>query len=99
MTLTSSTAAAGGFFNKVLTGTLDVGFPATALATVQVAIFQIVIQNDPNSTQPVFIGNSLEGQFFQLNAGDNITLPVNNLNLIFARTDGTTQTINWIAMA
>lgn len=86
-----------GAYDGIFPGTKGVGFPAAAVWQEQLAILEVILQNDPGSAVNMFIGNAF-GQYFVLTPGQSITIPINNLNRVWAGTAGGAATLNWIAM-
>lgn len=85
-------------YNSFFTGTIGVAFPAVAIYQEQMKCFQVIVQNSASSAATAYIGNALNGQYFELAAGESITIPINDLNKIHAGTAGGAATINFIAM-
>ena len=83
-------------FDNMIVGTKGVGFPAQAIWQEQQLILEVIIQNDPASANNVLIGNEF-GQYVAVVPGQSITIPINDLNNIYAHSIGG-ATINWIAM-
>lgn len=83
-------------FDSMQTGTIGVGFPAVPIFQEQLACLEVLVQNDPTSNNNATIGNEF-GQSIVLIPGASITIPINNVNRIFAGSVGG-ATINWIAM-
>lgn len=85
-------------YDSMTTGTLTVNSLAgVALAAVPTPILEVIVQNDPDSAVSVYVG-PVTGQYFELIAGANITIPINDLSDVYVRTDGAAATVNWIAM-
>lgn len=88
-----------GAYDSMHVGTKGVGFPAEAVWQEQMAILEVLLQNDPVSDVNIYIGN-VNGQHFCLVPGQSINVPINNLNRVYAATTpaGGAATLNWIAM-
>ena len=84
-------------FDNMITGTRGAGFPAQALFQQQQAILEVLVQNDPGSAVNVYVGNEF-GQFIVVIPGASITIPINDLNNVYVRTDGGAATVNYLAM-
>jgi len=56
----------------------------------------VLVQNDPDSTQDVFVGND-SSQSVQLVPGQAEVIPVDNVNKVFVKTASGTATVNWHA--
>lgn len=77
---------------KSLTGT------TAAALHADLACKSVIVQNDPDNAVDVLVGDS-STQAFQLRPGDALTLPVSNVNLVYAKNLlSTTQSVNWIAV-
>lgn len=74
----------------------------TTTASIQVhsntACKMAILQNDPDNTNDMLIGTS-GAESIQLVPGQSLSLPVSNLNLLYAKnTSSSTQTLNWISL-
>ena len=87
-----------GAYDRMETGTVTTGFLATALAAVPTPIIEVVVQNDSDSANVVYVGNAF-GQYVKLSAGTSITLPVNDLSTVYVVSPAGAATVNWLAMA
>jgi len=85
---------AGGSHSQLITGSVTATTSATALPDQACA--QVLIQNDPDSTVSVLIGNSTL-QPIELVPGDSVTLNVVNLNVIYYKSASGTATVNYLA--
>jgi len=83
-------------WDNFTTGTLTATAAPVALANRGTPIMEVIIQNDPDSQEAVFVGNQY-GQHWQLAAGASITIPINNLALIYVASVGGTARVNWMA--
>ena len=70
---------------------------AAAIATTS-AIKQILIQADHANTDGVLIG-SATNQYIKLYAGDNITIEIDDIAKVYAKSVAGTQNINYITLA
>lgn len=61
----------------------------------QLGCLEVLVQN--TGAEPVFVGNQFN-QYFRLAQYDSITIPINNVASVYARTGGVASTVNWIAM-
>ena len=86
-----------GAYDEMFTGQIGIAFPAQAIYQEQRAILEVIVQNDPGSAVNAFIGNEFN-QYLVLTPGQSITIPINNLNRVWAGTAGGAATINWLAM-
>lgn len=75
-------------------GTLSTSGTAAAIAASQ-AISEVVIQNDPDNTDDILVGNST-AQTIQIKPGNAIVLPVSNLALVYAKSVSGTPTLNYL---
>jgi hypothetical protein len=75
-------------------GTLATSGSAAALATTQ-AVREVVVQNDPDNTADVLIGNSTS-QTIQLKPGWSITIPVADLATVYAKSVSGTPVVNYL---
>lgn len=57
---------------------------------------EVVVQAKSTNTDRVRVGDS-SGQYFSLAAGESITIPCTNTNLVYYRSATGTQGINWLA--
>jgi len=88
----------GNAYDTMTTGTIGAAFPAVAIYQEQLACLEVLVQNDPASASNALIGNRF-GQSIVLVPGASITIPINNVNKVWAGTaPGGGATINWIAM-
>lgn len=78
------------------TNTVTAAAAATQLAAAHTPIMEVLIQNDPDSGEALFVGNQF-GQYYQLSAGASVTIPVCDLSLVYVRSAGGTAVANWIA--
>lgn len=85
-----------GAYDGMFVGTIGIGLPAQAIYQEQRAILEVIVQNDPASNNNVSVGDRAR-QLFVLRPGENITIPINNLNRVYARSVGG-ATVNFIAM-
>jgi hypothetical protein len=87
-----------GAYDSLTIWTIAVAFPAVPIYQEQLACLEVLAQNDPSSASNVLIGNEF-GQSIVLVPGASITIPINNVNRVWAGTaPGGSATINWIAM-
>ena len=84
-------------YDSMFTHTLNVGFPATAIWQERFQCLEVLVQNDSGSANIAYIGNEF-GQYVGLAAGESITIPINDLNKVYAGAPGGAATINFIAM-
>ena len=63
-----------------------------------VECFEVMVQASRNNGEYIKVGNRAQGCFFELAAGDSITIPINNLNKVQVKAEAGTQTVYWIAM-
>jgi len=77
-------------------GTITATTTAQPLSTNNLPIMQVIVQNDPDGQTAVFVGDR-RFQHYQLNGGDNVTIPVCDLSLVYVRTAAGTATVNWLA--
>jgi len=77
-------------------GTATAAVGGTALSSVHYPIMEVIVQNDPDSGEAVFVGNAT-GQYFQLVAGASVTVPVCDLSLVYVKSAAGTATVNWLA--
>jgi len=75
-------------------GTLTTSTSAAALAASQ-AIREVIVQNDPDSTTDVLIGNS-SAQTIQLKPGDALVIAVANLATVYAKSVSGTPVVNYL---
>jgi len=83
-------------WDNFTTGTLTATAAPVALANRGTPIMEVIVQNDPDSQEAVFVGNQY-GQHWQLAAGASITIPINNLALVYVASVGGTARVNWMA--
>ena len=67
----------------------------TAAAIGTQAGREVLLQADPDNSARLFIGGS-GYQVIVLEAGDAISIPIDNLNKIYARAESGSQLINWL---
>ena len=83
-------------WDNISVGTLTATAAGVALATVNTPILEVLVQNDPDSGEAVFVGDRRR-QTFQLSAGASVTIPVNDLSTVYVSSAGGTATVNWLA--
>ncbi len=67
----------------------------TAVAIGNQAGREVLIQADNSNTDAVLIGDNA-AQVIRLAAGDGVTIPVDNINKIYAKSVSSTQVVNWL---
>ena len=67
---------------------------AAAVASTQ-AVREVLIQNDPDNSADVLVGNS-SAQTIQLKPGQSVVIPVTNLATVYAKSVSGTPTINYL---
>lgn len=60
--------------------------------------FRVILQADPDNQNDVFVGGR-DGCHYELNAGDSVTLLINNLNKVYVQADSGTPTVNWLVFS
>lgn len=85
---------AAGSHDQISPGSVTADTNATALPAQ--ACSQVLVQNDPDSTINILLGNATL-QPIDLVPGDTVTLNVTNLNVIYYRTPSGTATLNYLA--
>lgn len=93
VTVTGSNALLAGSGTAPLSG-------ANAAAIAANACNAVVVQNDPDSTVDLMVGNSTTVVPLQLVPGQSVAVPVNNTSLVFVRSNhaATNATYNWLAV-
>jgi hypothetical protein len=87
----------GETYDEMRTGTVQAGLSQVALST-SVPCFVVVVQSDPRNTTNVIVGNrNNSGPAIVLEPGDTITLPINDVSKVYARSIGAAQVVNWLA--
>jgi hypothetical protein len=92
-------SASGGNALYAGTGTAPLS-GANAAALAAQACSAVVVQNDPDSTVDLMVGNSTTVVPLQLVPGQSVTIPVSNTSLVFVRSNSaaTNATYNWLAV-
>ena len=75
-------------------GTLATSITAAPIAASQ-AVREVAVQNDPDNTADMLIGNSI-AQTIQLKPGDTLIIPVANLATVYAKSVRGTPTLNYL---
>jgi len=84
-------------YEGMVTGTVEAGFPAVALAANSTPVMGgVLVQNSHTSTNYVTVGNNWN-QFVEIAPGGHITIPTIDLSQVFVGAAGG-ATVNWIAM-
>ena len=83
-------------WDNFTTGTLTATAAPVALANRGTPIMEVIVQNDPDSQEAVFVGNQY-GQHWQLAAGANVTIKVSNLALVYVTSAAGSAIVNWMA--
>lgn len=67
---------------------------------VSIPCWQVLAQADPSNADNALVGDEAHGCFIVLRPGESITIPVNDVKKVFARTadGGGISRINWLAM-
>lgn len=93
---TASVLPAGG---TLVAGTKSLTTTAAAALAASQACKMVMVQNDPDNTVNVLVGDS-SSQTIKLLPGDwSPWLPVSNVNLVYAKNvSSTTQSVNWLAI-
>lgn len=60
------------------------------------SIKEVVLQADEDNNTFVLVGNSTK-QTIKLSPGQSITIPVDDLSLLYAKVDTGTAQLNWLA--
>jgi len=76
-------------------GTLAATTAAQALAASQ-ACSEVLVTNDPTSSSDILVGNSAS-QHTRVQPGMGVSVPANNLNLIYVKAVAGTATANYLA--
>jgi hypothetical protein len=74
----------------------DLNIPESLAADV--ACHSVTVQAKAENTQSVYLGNA-NGQYFELPAGASISIPVNNLNLVFIKVQVNNEGVNYLGVA
>jgi hypothetical protein len=77
-------------------GTITATATAQPLSADHLPIMEVIVQNDPDGQTAVFVGDR-RYQYYQLNGGASVTVPVCDLSLVYVRTAAGTATVNWLA--
>jgi len=83
-------------WNGLFSGTLTATTTPQPLSTTSRHIMEVLVQNDPDGQTAVFIGD-VRRQLYQLNGGGSVTVKVNDLSVVYVRTDAGTATVNYLA--
>ena len=75
-------------------GTLTTSTTAAALASTQ-AIREVLIQNDPDNSADVLVGNS-SAQPIQLKPGQSMVIPVADLATVYAKSISGAPVVNYL---
>lgn len=67
---------------------------------VSIPCWQVLVQSDPSNQSNVLVGTEAHGCHIVLRGGESITIPINDVKKVFARTadGGGVSRINWLAM-
>lgn len=67
---------------------------------LSIPCWQVLAQADPGNADNVLIGDEAHGCFIVLRPGESITIPINDVKKVYARTadGGGITRINWLAM-
>lgn len=57
---------------------------------------EVIVQNAKSSTVPILIGGA-DLQLIEIAPGEWMTIPAQNVNLVYAKTGSGTATVNWLA--
>ena len=75
-------------------GTKATSTTPASLASAQ-AVFEVLIQNDPDNTTDVLVGNSTS-QVIQIAPAQSLTIPTNNLATVYVKAISGTPTVNYL---
>jgi hypothetical protein len=81
--------------NNPVAGTLAATTTAAALGNR--ACVAVLIQADPANGASLLLGDA-DAQPIVLAAGDSLSLPVTNVNQVYAKMASGTGTVNWLAL-
>ncbi|MHC4620468.1 MAG: hypothetical protein ACYTEQ_22200 [Planctomycetota bacterium] len=87
------------YFNVLYAGApvVGVGNATQQIATDDYEIFQVIVRASPDNSGRVLIGNE-HTQNFPLDAGDSITIPIDDLRKVYVRFNTDNDEVNWLAM-
>ncbi len=77
-------------------GTIGASTNALSVSEANVWCNEVLVQNHPDSAARILLGNADE-QLIVMEAGDSITLPVDNVNSIYVATTASTATVNYLS--
>jgi ABC-type molybdate transport system substrate-binding protein len=80
--------------NVLLCDSYSVTDTAGAIATSQ-SVQEVIVQADPDNNEDIFVGNDTN-QTIQLLAGQSMTIPVDDISKIYAKTNQNTATLNYV---
>jgi hypothetical protein len=83
-------------WDGITTGAGTATVAAAALAAGHTPMLEVMIQCNTGSPESVFVGNQ-HGQYFEVVAGANVVIPVNDLSTVYIRSAAGTGTYNYIA--
>jgi len=72
------------------------GIAGTPLSDTHAPMLEVMIQCNTGSPESIFVGNNY-GQNFEVVAGANVVIPVNDLSTVYIRSAAGTGTYNYIA--
>lgn len=82
----------------LIVGTQWIGTGAMALNNgVSLQCSQVLLQTDPDNAVDVFIGN-VGSQPIQVQANHAISIPVSNLNEVYAKTSSSSALLSWLSI-
>lgn len=92
--LHASALATTNASDTLYAGTLTTSTTAAALASTQ-AIREVLIQNDPDNSADVLVGNS-SAQPIQLKPGQSMVIPVADLATVYAKSISGAPVVNYL---
>lgn len=93
--LTPLKVTAQGDRTSLFAGTNATTTTAEVLAAAQ-AVFEVVVQNDPDSTTDLLVGNATV-QVIQVAPGQSVSIPASDLSLVYIKSVSGTPTANYLA--
>lgn len=76
----------------------NVGVTQAPLVTNSIPCFEVAVQAPSTNTATVFLGAGSAGCCWELSAGSELSLAINDVNKINVRAASGTQAINWLAL-
>ena len=85
-------------YDRIEPGTIQVGTQQVPISPTSVPCYKVIVQSSNGNGALVYVG-SAAGCYHELAAGEWVTVEINDVEKVYARSAQGAQTVNWAAMA